>query len=815
MADSCAAIAKELAALRAEVAALKKVDEEAIAERGAQKAQRRLSPEIAAVGVVATGAMGLAQTAIARILAFLGALASLKAIVAGILAAIAVIAFLMAAVASLQSRMGIVEGKVQALFRFLDEVRETATRALGKAIYAQQTAETAHQRIDTLEQFVEELQRRVSAARQVANEALATANTARTEANEATRKANLATAKADTAITEANRASGLATKALDSAGAARQLAEVAIGEANAASARANTAYQQSLTAINRADTAYSEAIAATGRANTAINKAEVAEANAKRAYSEARTATAKANGATNRANQAIAQANATAQQLPPVAGTANNANTQSAEAIRIVKDGVRTIYNPKIYEPVITNAVTRTVQAIIPISIADAKADTKRQVDAVKNSIQSQYQASTKQIQDLRDRVIQLAPTGIGTINEAKIKDIVANTPAVKSAANAIAGIQPRIRDLERDNARVIPQVRDLQRDAEANDVANQNIERKLDALIPAVTAIPAAVGTLVIPRLLTPAQVRSAAAAGTCDSAKPGGCLGNPLQGLLRGQGGLLDAINTGANVGQSALLFKIDQTTSRIDTKIGSTSIAGGLSGGIKRFMQSQIVDRVLNLVTAAAAFHNVMMLSNSIQSTFFSMLDNLFNVQQLIFDPDGASIDTRETVTKFLDSYFAKLFGVSEWTAIKAQWKAFSTIYSSAAQGFDNLRQIHNDSQELLNMARNYTAQLGNALVDEGIISEDNWEYKDPNKKIKSKGINRLDQIGRGLAAVDDSLQAIETVTATLLNITQSANEIKENVDAINKGIDDANKAAIARRAAEGEGIDLPNFSLDDLF
>ena len=115
----------------------------------------------------------------------------------------------------------------------------------------------------------------------------------------------------------------------------------------------------------------------------------------------------------------------------------------------------------------------------------------------------------------------------------------------------------------------------------------------------------------------------------------------------------------------------------------------------------------------------------------------------------------------------------------------------------------------------MARNYTAELGNALVDEGLISEDNWEYKDPEHKEKSKTIGKLDRIGRGLEAVDESLQALEEVTSTLLNITQTANEIKENVDAINKGVSDANKAAKADREAKIEGIDLPNFSLDDLF
>jgi len=357
--------------------------------------------------------------------------------------------------------------------------------------------------------------------------------------------------------------------------------------------------------------------------------------------------------------------------------------------------------------------------------------------------------------------------------------------------------------------------VNDIQRDLDIEKVVNRQGLDKLNGIEAGLVALPAAVGAIVIPRLVTPAQVRSAAAAGTCDVAQPGGCLGSPLNNLQNGQNDILNKLNTGLQAGQGALLTSMNSTLNLLNRKIGDFPLVGGISGSLSNFMSSQVVDRAMSLATFIGVMHNVSMLTTSIQSTFFEIIDNLIAIPTLITNPNGDLVDSRQQTQQFLNSWFSSIFGATEWEAIKAQWKAYSTISSTAAQGFNNLREIHNDSQELLNMARNYTAELGNALVDEGLISEDNWDYKDPKQKIKSKGINRLERMAQGLEVVDNSLQAIEQVTATLRNITQTANEIKENAEAINKAVSDANKAAETDRNAKIEGLELPNFSLDDLF
>jgi len=118
-------------------------------------------------------------------------------------------------------------------------------------------------------------------------------------------------------------------------------------------------------------------------------------------------------------------------------------------------------------------------------------------------------------------------------------------------------------------------------------------------------------------------------------------------------------------------------------------------------------------------------------------------------------------------------------------------------------------------LLNMVRRDTAELGNALVEEGVISEDNWDVRDPKLKIKSKMLNRLDRMNRGLEDLDNKLEAIEQLTSTLLNIANSAKEIRENTDKLGKDLSDANKAFKDTRDAAIEALPDFNFDIDDLF
>lgn len=345
--------------------------------------------------------------------------------------------------------------------------------------------------------------------------------------------------------------------------------------------------------------------------------------------------------------------------------------------------------------------------------------------------------------------------------------------------------------------------------------------ERSIDELINIGT------GMVIIKQVIdgiatntTPEAMTTAAAAGTCRTTQPGGCtsnlVNNAASNINQNTNGKIDGLNAAnalANTEQLRIL-------NILDNKLGAQIPNLGIGGKLTNFVNWSVVDRAISLVSLMASLHNVFMLSNAVKETFFDVLDNLlgagFNIAPKIFgNSDGSAIDAREYFGNATNSFFSGLFGATEWTAIKAQWKAYSTIYQSATNVYENLRQIHSETQELCNQARNYVSELGNALQDEGVISEDNWDYKDPKQRVKSKSFAKLEKISRGLETLQNTLEALEQVTSSVREITETANEIKENFEAIDKAVTDANKAAKTDRDSKEEGLELPNFSLEDLF
>jgi len=249
------------------------------------------------------------------------------------------------------------------------------------------------------------------------------------------------------------------------------------------------------------------------------------------------------------------------------------------------------------------------------------------------------------------------------------------------------------------------------------------------------------------------------------------------------------------------------------KIDAKLGEQIPNGGIGGKLSRFINWSVGDRVVGMMSMIASVHNAFMLSNNVGQTLFSIFDNLGNIGSLILKPDGdANIDSKEWVTSNLDSLFSTMLGAEVWKSVKASYRAANNIFSTSSNMYDNLRSIHNDSQELLNMVRRDTAELGNALVEEGVISEDNWDIRDPKVKIKSKSLIRLQRMNEGLEALDNKLEAIEQMTSTLLSIAQTAKEVKENVDQLGKQLGDANTAFKDTRDKAIEA--LPDFDFDDL-
>lgn len=420
---------------------------------------------------------------------------------------------------------------------------------------------------------------------------------------------------------------------------------------------------------------------------------------------------------------------------------------------------------------------------------------------------------------------IAAIPTNINQVNQAISQKVnttdlqgylnSAITQATTVSAQQVEGLktstQNIINPIQATVAATVAQVGVLGKQATENLNLNQQGLIGIAGIAAAVQAMPLTLANS--PALK--ASTTAAAKTGTCQASQPGGCGGAGKSGF----GGLTDNLAQKADLalqaGQGALLASMNSTLLGMKSVLGTQILAGGISASLGRFMSSSVVDRAVNLVTCAGVIHNCLMLSNSIQESFFEILDNIVAIPQLIKDPNANTIDTKQQFTKTADTFFSSVFGASEYAAIKAQWKSYSTIYNSGAQIFGQARDIFQETQQIQFTTSNWVAELGNGLTEEGVISEDNWDYKDASQEPKGKYFGRLDNIRKGLQTVENVFEDLEQITQSARSIVDSANEIKQNSDIIKTAITTANSAAKADREAKVEGLELPNFNLDNLF
>jgi hypothetical protein len=162
---------------------------------------------------------------------------------------------------------------------------------------------------------------------------------------------------------------------------------------------------------------------------------------------------------------------------------------------------------------------------------------------------------------------------------------------------------------------------------------------------------LPIAAATATAARVPNLAQIQSATETATCSAIKGDTCSGSPIPRMNNNIDDMNRKLDALTQAGQGALLATMNNTLNGISSVLGTKVHVGGISGALGRFMSSSIVDRTLNLVTAAGVIHNCLMLSTSIQDTLFGMLDNIVAIPSLIQDPNGETMTQRKYLVSTL--------------------------------------------------------------------------------------------------------------------------------------------------------------------
>ncbi|MFK0733477.1 MAG: hypothetical protein ACIWVG_20375 [Gloeotrichia echinulata HAB0833] len=296
-------------------------------------------------------------------------------------------------------------------------------------------------------------------------------------------------------------------------------------------------------------------------------------------------------------------------------------------------------------------------------------------------------------------------------------------------------------------------------------------------ALIPALVSRPSP---------LTTPQTVAAAAAGTCSTTKPGGCMANAFdknandinQNSNANTGRIMDKLNAGLQIPEIALL-------SVINNKLGA-QVPGGISAFLNTFFDKFTkftkwvhLDRILNILTWWQTLHNGYMLSSNLGQTMFSVVENLLNIMG-IKDADGDEIDVSKFVGGAIDSFAQRLLGVSTWNGIKKEWKKYNRIYQAAANMLNTLSSIYYSIFGVLEVLGNRISKIGNALRWYGTVQDRAYSWMNENNSFTNPVLVALEK-------ANDKADALDSISSDVLNVKEQSKELAKNRKEFNSAIE----------------------------
>ncbi len=304
--------------------------------------------------------------------------------------------------------------------------------------------------------------------------------------------------------------------------------------------------------------------------------------------------------------------------------------------------------------------------------------------------------------------------------------------------------------------------------------------------------------------------NVTNAAAAGTCQTLQPGGCMNRAFGGV----NGKLDRLNAGLNGLDLAATAQVNRKMDDALLRLGP-QIPGGLSGGIGNILnnlrkfQDLVVDkfnklwkatgmdRVLNFLIAAAAIHNAAMLSRDLGVTLIETTESVIRAFQYLLpdflkDPEGKplELDLQEFFSDKMAEFLKRLLGVDNYVNLRKTWLRANRIISTAANMLDAMRSMSNAIIQGLNVVGGWVAKGFNGIQSEGLVSDRTWPWMDqtPNFGAYNHITRYTSQLENYQDAADSVDQLAQAPVQFVENATQLTKESQDLVKLVNdKGLE----------------------------
>lgn len=232
---------------------------------------------------------------------------------------------------------------------------------------------------------------------------------------------------------------------------------------------------------------------------------------------------------------------------------------------------------------------------------------------------------------------------------------------------------------------------------------------------------------------------------------------------------------------LGDAAIMGKLNV----MDRKLGP-QLTGGISGVLKKFAESQLMQNFINMLTFVTALHNAMMLSSNITQTLFSAFDLIYELPGLgrfrPTDPEtGEPTDYGSWASAQFDSLVRSAFGDHTVNTVRRTWLKASTIYRAATNLLFSIQSLMHTLMELQELTNRYTAWIGNALKKFGVVGEYAYPWMNPNLKAR-----KLNRILNALEEVEEGAETVEAIAANTVEVTQTIQMMDEQQAALSNAI-----------------------------
>ncbi|WP_013323849.1 hypothetical protein [Gloeothece verrucosa] len=304
-----------------------------------------------------------------------------------------------------------------------------------------------------------------------------------------------------------------------------------------------------------------------------------------------------------------------------------------------------------------------------------------------------------------------------------------------------------------------------------------------IDGLVPVIGGI--AISTNLIKNQTSLPKLAEAAETGVCNASKPEGCLGAPLKQM---KNGIDTSVYNTAGIGglalQNAQILTNTYNIIELVKGVGSSvqTAYNYTKGKFDKLWDFLGLDRFLNIMNFAIGLHNAGMLSKNLYGTLIETTNNVLGAIG-IKDPEGQTFDIGPIIGGAIDSWMAKLLGASVWAGTKDLWNRANRIVAAAARIKDATYAFGNSLAEIQENIGENVAQLSNAFIEEGIISEKTLDYKDPKPQYKqhfTKTQGFLTGLNESAEAINELVQQVTETTELATEMIKAFGEFKTTLE-----------------------------------